>query len=102
MKKSIGQETEQILTTKYRLTGSVQNVGFRYFLAQKAKQLSVCGWGKNENDGSLIVLFSGEREAVRKMLECAQNGPPSAVVSNFVELIVEDGDIPNENNFEQR
>lgn len=86
---------------KYRLTGEVQNVGFRNYLAQAAQDLSVRGWAKNESDGSLIVLVQGENEAVSKIIPHIQSGPASAQVMNVAELLVEEeDDIPSE--FEAR
>lgn len=80
---------------KYRLTGDVQNVGFRNYLAQTAAELSVRGWAKNESDGSLIVLLCGEESAVSQMLPHLQ-GPVGAKVNNMTELLVEDEDAPPE------
>lgn len=80
------------MTVKYRLTGDVQNVGFRNYLARAAAECAVRGWAKNESDGSLIVLISGEESAVSQMLPHLQQGPVGAMVSNMTELLVEDED----------
>ena len=81
------------IAVKYRLTGDVQGVGFRNFLLQAAKESGVSGWAKNESDGSLIVFIASAAEAaVSHMLPMVQQGPPGAVVSNMVELLVEDDD----------
>lgn len=87
-----GGATAAETAVKYRLTGDVQNVGFRNFLVQAATELSVSGWAKNESDGSLIVLLAGAEEAVLQMLPMVQQGPPGASVSNMVELLVEADD----------
>ena len=79
---------------KYRLTGDVQNIGFRNYLARAADELSVRGWAKNESDGSLVALLCGEESAVSQMLPRLQQGPVGALVSNMTELLVEDDDIP--------
>lgn len=81
---------------KYRLTGEVQNVGFRNYLARAAEDLRVRGWAKNESDGSLIVLLCGEESAVSQMLPHLQQGPVGATVSNITELLVEEDDSPPE------
>ncbi|MGI9346902.1 MAG: acylphosphatase [Gammaproteobacteria bacterium] len=90
-----------MMTAKYRLTGQVQNVGFRHYLVQAAERLQMRGWAKNENDGSLIILLSGEEDNVRQMLPCMQQGPVGADVNGLVELMVEEDDaVPAE--FERR
>ena len=81
---------------KYRLTGDVQNVGFRNYLARAAEESAVRGWAKNESDGSLIVLLCGEESAISQMLPCLQQGPVGAAVRNMTELLVEDEDTPPE------
>lgn len=77
---------------KYRLIGDVQNVGFRNYLANAAEELSIRGWAKNESDGSLIVLLSGDSTEISQMLPHLQQGPIGALVSNMTELLVEDSD----------
>ncbi|MGI9297376.1 MAG: acylphosphatase [Gammaproteobacteria bacterium] len=104
MNEETEQETETADETaenaayaaKYRLTGDVQNVGFRNYLARTAEELSVRGWAKNESDGSLVVLLCGEESAVSQMLPHLQQGPIGAMVSNMTELLVEDEDAPPE------
>ncbi|MGU9951263.1 MAG: acylphosphatase [Gammaproteobacteria bacterium WSBS_2016_MAG_OTU1] len=86
---------------KYRLTGEVQNIGFRNYIAEAAEQLQVNGWAKNETDGSLIILLQGVPEALSQIIPLVQQGPSGAVVSNIVELMVEEEDIAI-NGFETR
>ncbi len=85
---------DAVICVKYRLVGDVQNVGFRNYLAEAARQLSVCGWAKNESDGSLVVLLSGEESAISQMLPHLQQGPAGALVGNTTELLVEESDKP--------
>lgn len=86
------QETAAEVCVKYRLVGDVQNVGFRRYVASKAEELGVCGWAKNESDGSLIVLLSGEPAAVSQTAAFLREGPVGASVHNTAELLVEDED----------
>ena len=90
------------ITLKYRLTGEVQGVGFRHYLAVAAEELSVRGWAKNESDGSLIVLLCGEESAISQMLPHLQQGPVGAAVRNMTELLVEDEDAPLPADFQTR
>ena len=85
------------ICVKYRIIGDVQNVGFRQYLAAAASESAVCGWAKNESDGSLVALLSGNEAAVSDMLRHLQQGPPSASVNNMTELLVEEQDIPPAN-----
>ncbi len=84
-------------TAKYRLTGDVQNIGFRHYLAKTAEDLQIRGWAKNESDGSLIVLLCAEESAIAQMLPHLLQGPVGAAVNNMIELLVEEDDIPPEN-----
>lgn len=81
------------IRVKYRLTGTVQNVGFRGYLASAAERLSVRGWAKNERDGSLIALLSGDESAVSEMVSRLRQGPTAADVCNMAELMVEPDDV---------
>ena len=86
-------ETEEAeVCVKYRLVGDVQNVGFRRYAASKAEELGVCGWAKNESDGSLVVLLSGDAAAVSQAAAYLREGPLGASVQNTAELLVEDDD----------
>ena len=78
---------------KYRLVGDVQNVGFRHYIMEKAEELSVRGWAKNESDGSVIILIAGDNQAISQMWGHIQQGPPAARVGNVGELLVEKEDI---------
>ena len=40
---------------RYRLTGRVQGVGFRYFTYRSAQRLGVTGWVRNREDGDVEV-----------------------------------------------
>ena len=79
---------------KYRLAGDVQRVGFRHFLQIKAKEHDLSGFATNKQDGSLVVLLSGEDENIGKMHPLLYQGPPGARVVAVTELILEDSDMP--------
>ncbi len=64
-----------------RVTGRVQMVGFRYSARQKAAELKLTGWVRNEPDGSVSVCAEGSRAALEMMEEWLHQGPPSAQVS---------------------
>ena len=64
-----------------RVDGRVQGVGFRYWARQAAEALGLCGWVRNEPDGSVAALLAGPAEAVEEMLERLRQGPRGAVVT---------------------
>lgn len=45
---------------RYRFSGYVQFVGFRYEAKMTACQLGLTGWAQNQSDGTVIVEIEGE------------------------------------------
>ena len=56
--------------------GRVQGVGFRYTTQQEARRLSLTGYARNRDDGSVEVVASGEAEQVDKLLKWLKDGGP--------------------------
>lgn len=65
----------------FRVTGRVQGVGFRASTARKARTLGLEGSARNCADGSVEVAAAGSPEALQRLGEWLQHGPPSAVVA---------------------
>ena len=63
------------------ITGSVQGVGFRWYVLQAARALGVTGEVRNRTDGAVVVEAEGAREAIEKLLETAREGPVMAMVT---------------------
>jgi acylphosphatase len=61
--------------------GRVQGVGFRYFVIEKALSLSLRGYTRNTDDGSVEVLAQGTRPALENLLTLLRRGPMAAHVS---------------------
>jgi DNA ligase D-like protein (predicted 3'-phosphoesterase) len=61
--------------------GGVQGVGFRYTTVERAHELGVLGWVRNEDDGTVLVHAEGPDEAVDALVEWLGKGPPGAAVS---------------------
>ena len=61
--------------------GSVQGVGFRYTTVERARELGVLGWVRNEDDGTVLVHAEGPDEAVDALVEWLGEGPPGAGVA---------------------
>lgn len=66
-----------------RVYGRVQGVGFRYSARQKAVQLKLTGWVRNEPDGSVALYFEGSSESCGLYLKWLERGPQGASVINL-------------------
>ena len=64
-----------VLTFRYRITGRVQGVGYRYFALIEAHALGVAGYAKNLPDGSVEVVAEGSEEAVQSFEGRLREGP---------------------------
>lgn len=58
-----------------KISGRVQGVGFRYFVAQKAKEFGISGWVKNTVDGSVLVMAQGEESELNTFIDYLFIGP---------------------------
>lgn len=63
-----------------RVTGHVQGVFFRAGCADRAEDLGVTGWMRNEADGSVTGHFEGDPRAVDALIAWCHDGPPRAHV----------------------
>jgi DNA ligase D-like protein (predicted 3'-phosphoesterase) len=61
--------------------GDVQGVGFRYETVERARELGVLGWVRNEGEGSVRVHAEGPEEAVASLLAFLAEGPRGARVA---------------------
>ena len=82
-----------------RVTGRVQDVFFRQWSCEQARQLGVTGWVRNCADGSVEAHLSGEEDAVRRLIEKMRRGPSAAQVAG---LSVEDAEPEGSVRFEVR
>lgn len=71
------------------IEGSVQGVGFRYFVKGAAKDLGLTGWVRNTEDGNVEALFQGPKESIERAVALCKEGPPMAAVKG-VELFWEE------------
>lgn len=65
-----------------RVLGSVQGVGYRYFCYQRAVNLGLVGWARNEVDGTVRAMVEGERGLIESLVQELQEGPPASVVTD--------------------
>lgn len=81
------------MTRQIRVRGRVQGVGYRDALRAQALRLGVAGWVRNRADGSVEALLHGSDQAVERLTDWAQRGPPTARVER---LDIEPADEPGE------
>ncbi|MEM3127304.1 MAG: acylphosphatase [Candidatus Woesearchaeota archaeon] len=56
-------------------TGIVQGVGFRYLIERFARELKLTGFVKNNPNGTVEAHFSGDIEAIKKIVSICRKGP---------------------------
>jgi acylphosphatase len=62
--------------------GTVQGVGFRYFVIQRARTRGLTGYVANRGDGSVEVVAEGRREMLEGLLSELNEGPRYGVVKS--------------------
>ncbi len=70
------------------ISGKVQGVWYRQSMLHEAIKLGIKGWVKNLSDGRVEAVIEGEEDALKKLINWCQIGPPEAIVNN-VEIIEE-------------
>jgi len=66
------------------VSGRVQGVGFRYFVAGEAKRLALAGFVRNLRDGRVEAVISGESAEVEALLAACRQGPPGSRVDGVI------------------
>jgi len=67
-------------THRYRVTGRVQGVGFRYATLNTARRLDIDGWVRNLPDGNVEVVARGSSEILAVLEDFLERGPFGARV----------------------
>lgn len=62
------------------IQGKVQGVFFRASTRDKARELELTGFVRNENDGSVYIAVAGEKEKLTELVNWCKKGPRNAVV----------------------
>lgn len=66
-----------------RVTGKVQNVGFRYYTAKTAQEFGITGFVRNNPDGSVYIEAEGEKDMLEAFLHWCRRGPQWARIDAF-------------------
>jgi acylphosphatase len=72
--------------------GRVQGVGFRWWTRCRALELGLAGYAANRDDGRVLVVAQGPREAGEQLLQLLQGGD----TPGRVEKVVADWSEPQE------
>lgn len=75
--------------------GTVQGVGFRWFVREHARRLGLAGVVRNQSDGTVGVRAEGAVSAIAALRALLYEGPPGASVSHVTEEHPESGDLPH-------
>ena len=81
---------------RFLVTGQVQGVGYRWFVARHARTLGLTGYARNLADGRVEVVTRGDDAAALGELEAMlRRGPANALVSGVErEDDVDDSHLP--------
>ena len=71
----------QFSSVKIVVSGHVQGVGYRYFIARFAGELGLTGYAKNLFTGEVEIIAEGRREFLEALIEKAGKGPNGAKVN---------------------
>jgi acylphosphatase len=70
---------------RWLISGTVQGVGFRFFVQNKAAALGIAGWARNLDDGRVEVYGIGHAKALSHMAAALHIGPRAAEVRHIEE-----------------
>ena len=76
-----------MLTRRFLVSGRVQGVGFRYFVAREARSLTLDGWVRNLPDGRVEAAARGDSGRIEALLGRLWQGSP---MSRVLDVTVED------------
>jgi len=69
---------------RFRVEGEVQGVGFRWYVREQARALELAGWVRNEPDGAVVLVASGEPAALETLERQLKVGPRHSTVTDVV------------------
>ena len=71
---------------RWRVSGTVQGVGFRIFVQHKATSLGLTGWARNLDDGRVEVYAVGTPDRLDNLASALHTGPRLAEVRGIEEM----------------
>jgi acylphosphatase len=76
---------DPLSSKRYYVSGTVQGVGFRYFVERAARQLKLAGYVRNLSDGRVEVYAIGASASLAALQKELERGPRGAFVSRVEE-----------------
>jgi len=76
---------KKTVSKRWFISGTVQGVGFRYFVQNKATALGLSGWARNLDDGRVEVYASGPENRISDLAAALHIGPRMAQVRSVEE-----------------
>ena len=70
---------------RIQVRGTVQGVGFRWFVHREASELDLHGWVRNTEDGDVEVVASGAVEDLAELRASLRRGPRGSRVDRLIE-----------------
>jgi acylphosphatase len=67
---------------KILISGTVQGIFFRQFIADNAKQFALKGFTRNLENGDVEIIAEGENEDIPKFIEICKIGPKHASIKS--------------------
>lgn len=71
---------------RYRVSGRVQGVGFRFAACAEAQRLGITGWVRNLPNGDVEAFACGDADQLLAFGQWLQLGPRSARVTDVVAM----------------
>ena len=76
-------ETLQRACVKIIVSGTVQGVGYRYFIHRFAQEFDLKGYAKNLFNGDVEIVAEGKKEFLDELVAEAKQGPHHAKVDKI-------------------
>lgn len=64
------------------VSGRVQGVCFRAETRDAASRIGVCGWVRNQPDGTVEAVVEGPKKKVEALIDWCRQGPPWSKVAH--------------------
>lgn len=74
-----------VRAARWRISGTVQGVSYRYFTQEAAHELQLTGWVRNLPDGAVEVQVAGDSQVLERFRERLLRGPRFANVEGITE-----------------
>lgn len=84
--REVGPSEGPVRRLDATVVGVVQGVGFRWFVAERARELGLVGWVANQPDGSVRCVVEGPERALDGLMLALREGPAASRVESVAEL----------------